>query len=187
MAIIRTFIAIQIPADIRNKISTFQGELKAVGKGVGWVKPQNIHLTLKFLGETDEKIIDAIEGKIKEAAAGINLFEIKVHGVGAFPNMKRPRVIWIGAECENNVLSTIAGRLDRNLESLGFQSENRKYTAHLTLGRVKDPRNIEPVMEKVESNSNFEAGLFKAEQIELIKSDLLPKGAVYTSLVKVEL
>jgi len=187
MPFIRTFIAIQIPEDIKNEISTFQEELKAAGKGIGWVKPDNIHLTLKFLGSTDEQLIDDIDEKIKDSVVGINQFQIQVQGIGAFPNLKRPRVIWIGANSETDQLGVVVQKLEKNLEVLGFKPENRKFSAHLTVGRVKDNRKINSVLERVKSFSEFDAGTFTVEKIELIKSDLHPAGAIYSPLRKIVL
>ncbi len=185
MSFIRTFIAIQIPESIKNEIFLIQEKLRAAGRGISWTKADNIHLTLKFLGSTDESLIDLISDKISDSIAGKKPFKIQVNGVGAFPIMKRPRIIWVGANTESDHLREISRNLNENLESLGFESEKRKFTAHLTIGRVKDARKISPILETMKVFTNFDAGEFIVEKIELIKSDLHPSGAIYTPLRKI--
>lgn len=187
MSFIRTFIAIQIPESIKNEIFLIQAKLRAAGKGISWTKADNIHLTLKFLGPTDDTLIDSIRDKISASIAGKKPFKIQVNGLGAFPTLKRPRIIWIGANAESDHLREISRNLNENLESLGFESEKRKFTAHLTIGRVKDARKISPILERMNDLTNFDAGEFMVEKIELIKSDLHPSGAIYTPLRKIML
>ncbi|MFZ5518145.1 MAG: RNA 2',3'-cyclic phosphodiesterase [Candidatus Zhuqueibacterota bacterium] len=187
MSLIRTFIAIQIPAEMKKEIGTLQEKFKSVGKSVSWVRPENIHVTLKFLGDTNEARIDEIEGKIKLAVSGVQPFQIEVKGVGAFPNLRRPRVIWVGAASEPAMLETIVEKLEKNLKELGFKPEDRKFTAHLTIGRVKDAPDGVALSGKVQAFAQFNAGSFETASIELIKSDLLPTGARYTTLRKIVL
>jgi 2'-5' RNA ligase len=185
MAKIRTFIAIEIPDEIRNKIGELQVSLKKFGGRISWTKPGNIHLTLKFLGDTDENLIDEIASQLKESAASIQPIQITIRTVGTFPNFKNPRVIWIGAESEQKQLAELAAKIEAGVERFGFKKENRPFSAHLTLGRVKDVKGIQPVMDKLKDHENFEAGSFLAEELHLIKSELHPTGAIYTSLRKI--
>jgi len=185
MAKIRTFIAIELPNEIRNKIGELQNSLKKFGGRVSWTKPGNIHLTLKFLGDTDENLIDEITSQLKESVASIKPIQITVRSVGTFPNFKNPRVIWVGAESEQNRLAELAGKIEDCVEPFGFKKENRPFSAHLTLGRVKDVKGIQPVLDKLKDQENFEAGSFQAAEFLLIKSELKPTGAIYTSLRKI--
>lgn len=187
MAKIRTFIAVEIPEDIRDKIAEFQNELKSSGGKVTWVKPENMHLTLKFLGDTDEAIVDDIEERIKSAAQDYEPFSVHVKGVGAFPNFKKARVLWIAVDEGMQTLQDLAGDVDKQISELGFEREKRKYTAHLTIGRVKDSRSIELVRDKMVENQNFSAGEFKVDSIYLIKSQLTQHGPIYTKLKKITL
>jgi 2'-5' RNA ligase len=185
MSKIRTFIAIEIPDEIRNKIGELQNSLKKVGGRISWTKPGNIHLTLKFLGDTDDNLIDEIASQLQASTASIQPIQITIGSVGTFPNFKYPRVIWVGAESEENRLRELAVKIEEGVERFGFKKENRPFSAHLTLGRVKDVKGIQPVMDKLKDQENFEAGLFLAKEVLLIKSELHPAGAIYTPLRKV--
>ena len=111
MKMIRTFIAIKIPAQIIENISSFQQKLKREDVFIKWVRPESIHITLKFLGEIDKSLVDKIGTGIEIAVEMLNPFNIDVTGTGAFPNLKRPKVVWIGAKSENNILSILASTL----------------------------------------------------------------------------
>ncbi len=179
---IRTFVAIEIPKDIMSKIAELQSNLKKLGERVSWTKSENIHLTLKFLGDTDEDLIDEIISQLKESAASVKPIQISIRTVGTFPNLKNPRVIWVGAESEQTQLIELASKIEAGMEKFGFKKENRPFSAHLTLGRVKDVKGIQPVMDKLKAYENFEAGSFLATEFLLIKSELHPTGAIYTPL-----
>lgn len=185
MSKIRAFIAIEIPAEIQKKIDELQNNLKGIGGRVSWTKPGNIHLTLKFLGDTDEDIIDEIAAELQQTVQNIAGFNISVKGTGVFPNFKRPRVIWIGAKSEGDQLQELAAQVQDCMENFGFEKENRRFSAHLTLGRVKDTKGIEIVMEQLKSFENFEVGSFATKEFYLIKSEVHPAGAIYTSLRKI--
>lgn len=187
MSKIRTFIAIELPAEIQNKIGELQNSLKGIGGRISWTKPGNIHLTLKFLGDTDEEIVDEIAAELQQAIQNLTEFKVSVQGTGTFPNFKRPRVIWVGVESKAEQLQKLAAQIEDCMENFGFQKENRNFTAHLTLGRVKDVAGIQPVSEKLKSFGNFEAGLFTVKELYLIKSDLHPAGSIYTRLKKIAL
>lgn len=185
MSTIRTFIAIEIPPEIQNNIAELQNNLKRLGGKISWTKPGNIHLTLKFLGDTDVERIAAIGSELERAAKSTTGFKIHVKGTGAFPNWKRPRVIWIGAQSEGEQLSELAEQIENRMHQFGFEKESRRFSAHLTLGRVKDASAIEPVMEKLISCEGFDAGSFDATAFYLIKSELHPSGSIYTHLKKI--
>lgn len=187
MSKIRAFIAIEIPDEIREKISDLQSSLKNLGGRISWTKPKNIHLTLKFLGDTDEMLIDEIASELNKIAASINQFQIHVEEIGAFPNFRRPRVLWIGAKSENEELNSLAQQIENSMETLGLKKEARKFSGHLTLGRIKDSTGIQPVMDRLQKNQNFEAGLFHVKEFFLIKSELHPAGSIYTKLKNFEL
>ncbi len=187
MSKIRTFIAIEIPTQIKNKIAELQESLKEIGGRISWTKPGNIHLTLKFLGDTDKNIIDEIGVELQQAVQNITGFKITVQGTGVFPNFKRPRVIWIGAKHEGDQLQELAANVQDCMEKFGFEKENRRFSAHLTLGRVKDTRGIEPVMDKLKNYDELEVDSFVVKEFYLIKSELHPAGAIYKPLKKIVL
>ncbi len=187
MAKIRTFVALEIPAEIRNRIAEFQDDLKKSGGKITWVKPENMHLTLKFLGDTEESLIDDIAEKLKKAASGADAFSVRIKGVGAFPNFNRARVLWIAVEKGEETMSALASEIDRQLAKLGFEKEKRKFSAHLTIGRVKDSRSIDLVRERMLEKKDFEAGEFTVRSIRLIRSQLTGTGPIYTTLREIEL
>ncbi|NOZ63108.1 MAG: RNA 2',3'-cyclic phosphodiesterase [Calditrichaeota bacterium] len=187
MGKIRTFIAVEIPQEIRNQIASFQTELKKNGGKVAWVRAENMHLTLKFLGDTEEKLIDEIGEKLKTAVQGKEPFRIRVKGIGAFPNFDRARVFWIGVDEGGEKLAALASQIDKQVSHLGFEKEKRKYSAHLTIGRVKDSRSIDLVKKRILENKDFSAGEFTAKSIFLIKSQLTGAGPIYTILKEIKL
>ena len=183
---IRTFIAIDIPGSIREKIAGFQAELKRHKADVKWVRPGGIHITLKFLGNVEEQKIDEIEQAVRNAVEGLNAFTLSVGGSGVFPNDRRPRVLWVGVKEGSSILVQLAERIENECAHLGFEKEKRKYSAHLTLGRVRSQKGIGSIIE-VMKTMGFEGESFKVSEILLMKSDLKPTGAVYTVLKRIKL
>ena len=184
---IRTFIAIEIPLAIRTEIAKFQEQLKQEQAPISWVKPNNIHITIKFLGDVDENKIDDIALAIQTATTEIKPFSIEIGGAGAFPNYKKPRVIWIGAKSEHDLLKELAKQIDIQVHKLGFEKETRDFKAHLTLGRVKSLNDIDGVISELKQRQDFSGGSFIASEIILMKSELHPAGSIYTPMRKIPL
>ena len=187
MSFIRTFIAISIPPTILTRISLIQADLKKYNCRISWVKTKNIHLTLKFLGETNEEMIDDISEMLSKATESISQFSVSIKETGVFPDYRRPRIIWVGAESDNDLLGKLASNIDDKMSCLGFKKENRRFNAHLTLGRVKDSQGIQPILKELKNNEDFKAGTFLVEGVSLIKSELHSTGAIYTPLRKISL
>ena len=185
MALLRTFVAIEIPETIKAKLGVLQAELKHTGSKLSWVKPNNIHLTLKFLGDTEESLIDKIICQLEKAAKDSEPFDVRIENIGAFPNLKRPRVIWVGAETVTNDLTELVGRINENLSKFGFEADRKKFSPHLTLGRVRDSRGVDEVVKKIMEKDSFAAGVFKVNKISFIKSQLTNQGAIYTVLKEI--
>ncbi len=186
MTDIRTFICFEIPVSVKEQIVKLQNELKSFGRGVRWINPDGIHLTLKFLGDVPEENIDNIAEAVKSAVKGITPVTIKIANAGSFPNFKRPRVLWIGVEETTGQLGKIHDLIEHELEKLGYDKENRKFSPHLTLGRVKSSEGIEKISNEL-ANTEINFGEFTAAEIIIMKSDLKQSGAVYTSLFKLKL
>ena len=182
----RTFIAISIPKNIKDKIGIYEEPLKKQKVKISWVKPENIHITLKFLGEVEENKIPEIYEALKKCVSNKNPFEIEVIGTGGFPNLSRPRVIWVGLKKGSEELKILAKSIDNELEKLGFQKEKRGFSPHLTIGRVKSIYNIDKFVKKMNS-IEFKGETFTAEEVSIMKSDLKPTGAVYTNLHTIKL
>ena len=184
MSKFRGFISIDI--EPFPKLIQLENEIRNSGANVKLVEPENVHITIKFLGETDEGIIERIEEIMKSAVENIGQFDIKLKGSGFFPNEKYIRVIWIGIENINKT-SSIAKKIDQQLSNLGFEKEKRGFSAHLTIARVKSAKNKDNLMKIIEKYRDIEFGTFNVNSIKLKKSELTPKGPIYTTLREVKL
>jgi len=181
VADLRLFIAARPPDSVRRGLSDLLQLLVTGGDGVKWVRSDSIHLTLKFLGSVDEAMVGAINDAAAGCARGVGEIELSVGGVGAFPDMRRPRVVWVGLAGQIQRLESVAAALEEACFSLGFPKEGRAFRPHLTLGRVRDRLPVETI-KKIEQSKNVMLGDMVVDAIELIKSDLQPSGAVYTTL-----
>lgn len=180
--LIRTFLAIDLPEEIKVQIENIQSRLKASIKGIRWTRPEGIHLTLKFFGNISENKIADISSVVEKNTVDIRPISLKVSTLGAFPNLKRPRVLWLGIGGSVEKLSDLQKEIEKDLESIGFQTENRAFRAHLTLGRIKSPKNVKGLSEIIKNEEIYDAGSFCAGGLTLLKSDLTPQGAIYTKL-----
>ena len=184
---IRSFLAIELPEAIRNKIDEIQGDLKSSHADVRWVNPEKIHLTLKFFGNIEEARVESIIKAIENPVRNTPAFTMKVKRIGAFPHWKNPRVIWMGLIDEKGILSPFQKELETELEGIGFEPEARVFQPHLTLGRVNSSRGKEGLIRKMERYQEEDFGDFNVERIVLFKSDLRPAGPIYTLLREVRL
>ncbi|MBU2521464.1 MAG: RNA 2',3'-cyclic phosphodiesterase [Proteobacteria bacterium] len=184
---IRTFIAFKLPENIISSIRKIQEDIKSYAFKVRWVNPENIHLTLKFLGNISATDIEKVSESIINTVNGHAPISLTVKGAGVFPCIKRPRVIWVGITGEIEKLAGIQKDIEENLEKLGFPREKRPFRGHLTLGRIKgkiDPKKLLDAMKKFE---RFESELFIADKVFLFKSDLNSTGSVYTEIKSITL
>lgn len=179
---IRTFLAIELPEEIKTQLRNIQDRLKANVKGIRWTRPEGIHLTLKFFGNVSENDIANISSVVEKKTKDVRPVTLNVETVGAFPNFKRPRVIWIGISGAVEGLSVLQKEIDTDIEALGFQKESRGFRPHLTLGRVKSPKEVKGLSKITEDGKSYAAGSFIAGGLTLFKSELTPKGAIYTKL-----
>jgi 2'-5' RNA ligase len=180
--IIRAFIAIELPEKIIYTIGKVQEEIKSYGVKIRWVRPNNIHLTLKFLGDIKETDTEKIARVISESVTGYPPISLAVKGIGVFPGIKQPRVLWLGISKQLNLLTGLQKTLDEKLEAMGFPKEKRPFKGHLTLGRIKDKIDPKRLHDVLKDFTQFESEHFFGERIILYKSELKPKGAVYTKL-----
>jgi 2'-5' RNA ligase len=184
---IRSFIAIELPDGIKSVLENIQQELKSMRLRARWVKPKNIHLTLKFLGNVDPLDIDNIAGAIDDAAREFAPFTLKVGGIGFFPGIKRPRVVWVGLDGDSQILLDLQRNLEDHLAALGFQKEKRAFKAHLTLGRIRNAVHPDIAGRAIEPSTGPGEQQFTADRIILFKSDLKPTGAEYSKLKETRL
>jgi 2'-5' RNA ligase len=187
---IRSFIAIELPDKLKLKLGELETQLKSGRQsGVKWVNPDSMHLTLKFLGNIPVDKTGEITGAIGEAARGVSPFSLKVEGLGAFPNLRRVQVVWVGLSGEVEKLSRLQQQLELNLELLGFSPESRAFTPHLTLARVNNrasPDERQALGEQI-AETKFESGTFQVSAVSLIKSQLTRQGAIYSRISSVNL
>jgi 2'-5' RNA ligase len=181
---IRSFIAIDLPDDVRAAIEEAQTRLKGEDFGVkiSWTKIVNLHLTLQFLGNIEEGVVDEFKTALRSVAAQHQPFEISVRGGGAFPNEKRPRVIWVGCADNGNRLKALALAVHEAMQPFGFTYEHRGFSAHLTLGRIKLPHPDAALTRAMDSLKDTAFGTLRVEAIHLFESQLHPEGSIYTKL-----
>ncbi len=184
---IRSFIAIELPEETIQMFAAIQEQLKQSRAGVRWVKPGSIHLTLKFLGNISPAQVDDIAAAAAQVVGEEPPITLGAAGLGAFPSRKKPRVIWIGMEGEVQRLSRIQARVENALEPLGFVREKRPFQPHLTIGRVKDRRRLQTLIDAMATLDMPPFNSFDADEIILYKSDLRPTGAIYTKLHRMPL
>lgn len=188
---IRTFIAIELPNAHHRALSDLQAQLKRErpARYVRWVAPENIHLTLKFLGDVDETKMPALQRAVAAACAGIAPFTLTIGGAGAFPNTRRPNVIWVGIGGEVEMAARLGKKIDDACAALGFAPEERPFSPHLTLGRVKrdaKPNDRQFVGEMIINTTVGELGQLRVEHVSVMKSELQPGGSVYTRLAMIQ-
>ncbi|MFZ5452779.1 MAG: RNA 2',3'-cyclic phosphodiesterase [Thermodesulfobacteriota bacterium] len=179
---IRCFLAIDLPDSLRPQLALVQGELKKSHADVRWVAVGNIHLTLKFFGNVPDNEIEALTRAAQEVAAQQTPFKLQVTVAGAFPNMKSPRVIWLGLGGDVIPLAQMYHQLEKVFEVLGRLPEGRPFNPHLTLGRVKSPANRHRLAMALEKLPPLNWPPFQVNEIILFKSTLTPQGSIYTPL-----
>lgn len=175
-------MAVEIGEEVRNGLAAIQEEFKALGESISWVKPGNIHLTLKFLGDMEEKRLDKMRARLTEAAATLPGGDCTARGVGCFPNPKNPRVVWAGIDDPQQLLRRSARAVDEALSAIGFARETRPFRGHLTLGRVRKPISNREFVRTVESHSGRVFGAMDLREWVLFRSQLSPGGSIYTPL-----
>jgi RNA 2',3'-cyclic 3'-phosphodiesterase len=181
----RSFLALDPPEEILREIGQVQDKLrKSIRGDVRWVRPEAIHLTLKFFGDIPECDIASISTVAGRAAAGVRPFDLMIGGAGVFPDPHRPRIIWLGMGGETERLVIFQQGMERTLEEIGFPREDRPFRPHLTLGRIKTPKGLTGLTGVLEKGEMYAAGRFTATGLCLFKSDLTPRGAIYTRLAE---
>jgi RNA 2',3'-cyclic 3'-phosphodiesterase len=179
--VLRAFIAVEIAAEIVNRIAAAIDQLRPQVRGIRWVAPANIHLTVKFLGNIDESQIEPICQALTQALRPFPRCTINAKGIGAFPSVKRPRVLWVGLH--GRQLISLAEKVTSVLAPLGFMLEERTFIPHLTVGRWRQGERAERTLEQALSKwRDFEFGPSPLDEVILFQSVLKPAGAIYTRL-----
>lgn len=183
----RAFIAVEIDLPNKQKISGLISDLKKSDADVKWVNESQMHLTLKFLGNIEENRVCDISDVLENISKDFRTFSLCLSDIGAFPNIRKPRVIWISIDKGYEELKLLADKVETGLVKLGFEKEKREFKPHLTLGRVKSLKNSGN-MESLVGKINFQpAGEIKIDKIILFQSTLMPKGAIYAPISRFNL
>lgn len=181
----RLFIALELPEEVLRAIGRVQADLKsALGTGsLRWTRPEGIHLTLKFLGDVPDERVKAIEAGIMEAAAQGKPLALRAQGLGCFPNLERPRVLWVGLAGDIAALRALHGEVEQRIAPLGFPTEARGFSPHLTLARTAQGASrtdLAAIGAAASRRDQLEVGAWQATSVSLMRSQLKPDGAVYT-------
>jgi 2'-5' RNA ligase len=160
--------------------------LRSANADIKFVEPGNLHLTLKFLGEIKDNLVDDIHNRMEESFKDFSRFEVQLRGVGVFPSLRYIKVVWVGIEENKEKLAKMQESLEDNISNLGFKKEGR-FKPHLTIGRVKSPRNKDKLAEIITTMKDKEIDMIRVDRVLLKKSVLTPKGPIYTTLREVML
>ncbi len=179
---VRCFVAVELDDAVRRRLADIQQRLKETGAAVRWSKPENLHLTLKFLGEIDDENVGAACTIVERVAAESDAFEVEFAGLGAFPSRRRPRVVFAHAEDPRGSLARLAREFDRAMTRVGAPRERRPFRSHVTLGRVKSPRGLDALLAALAELEAESAGRQRVREIALLRSELRPDGPIYSRL-----
>jgi len=179
---IRTFVAIELPDAVRAFLHKVSSDLRKAGGDVKWVRAESIHLTLKFLGNVRRETLPDLETEITAALCDQRPFDLQVIGLGTFPNLRNPRVVWVGLGDPSNSLAPVVARLESRLEPLGFPKEKRPFSPHLTLGRFRSAKGNGDLIEALRQGMDVSGPSFTANHAVLFQSLLKPSGAEYSAL-----
>lgn len=181
MTKLRLFVAVEISEDARRAVKALVSEYVTLASGIRWVRPVSLHLTLKFLGEVEDHRVPELKIALENSTNGLSPFQYVLSGLGAFPDFRRARVLWVGVQDTSGLLIRLQENVERQFARIGFPREKREFHPHLTIARVKDSRKIAPVVAKFQ-DQEFGSYQVKVDRVLLMKSDLQPTGAKYTPL-----
>lgn len=184
---IRTFIAIPLPPDVLEEFRRLISHMKTVDSQIKWVRPESIHLTLKFLGGVESQKLPDIFQAVETSCSNFAAFPLKIATQGAFPTLKRPRVFWVGViDPSTKILSDLQASIEESLAALGYPKEGRTFKPHLTVGRAKKPQPMDEVV-KAFLDYKFPTMEFTASEVHVMRSQLTREGAIYSVQKSVKL
>jgi 2'-5' RNA ligase len=181
----RAFIAVTLPDEVRRALGVLQQRLREAVADVKWVEPEHLHVTLKFLGEIDDGQRAGVEALLSRSAAAEPSFPARLGGLGGFPSMSAPRIVWVGFEDGREPLTRLAGRLEAGIERLGLRREERPFSAHLTLGRVRSPKGLGTLARTLQTLDWMPPGPWAVRAVTLYQSVLGGGGPRYTVLKEI--
>ncbi len=186
---VRTFVAVEISAAIREKAGQLIDKLRASPADVKWVDTNNMHLTLKFLGDVPAREIVDVCRAVEQGAAEVGPFELEIRGAGAFPNVRRPRTLWLGVATGEAEMVTLHDRIEKPLKKLGYRPEHRRFHPHLTIGRVRRGGGsaVADLGELIAGQAEFHAGQLRVREVVVFSSQLDRTGPTYEALGRAKL
>ena len=179
---IRAFIAVPTSEEIRSLVADLEGNLAGVGADVKWVKPHNVHITLKFLGNVTPTDVDNLINTLPGVLKGVSPFDVLVSGTGTFPPGRWPRVVWVGLGEGMDDLAGLGARVEDACTALGFEKEKRPFKPHLTIGRVRRGSRALPELAEQVGTIAFNPLKLRVDEVNLVRSRLSPQGPTYTIL-----
>jgi len=179
--LLRTFLAVELPNKVKVTALHLQTMVEAKPRVVKWLKVANIHLTLRFIGPTPGSEVEKINESVAIAVAGHHDFHLDIRGTGVFPKKERPRVLWLGVEGEVEKLKKLVYDMNRILKKLGYPPEERDYSPHITIGRIRYPQKVTPDVSRF-LNSEYDPIEFQVQKVKFYQSDLVPGGPIYSVL-----
>ena len=184
----RVFIAINLSDSVRRKAAKYIDTLRRVFQQirVGWIESRNLHITLKFIGETDEENLKKLKDVVEATARKTSNFKLNVCGQGAFPKKERAKVLWLGVDGETNILADLNKRLERRLEKAGFERDAQKFNPHLTIARLREPRASQDLV-AAHFSAKFETAKFKVSEIAIYESMPKANGSIYSLISRHQL
>jgi 2'-5' RNA ligase len=184
---IRAFIAIELNKEIQQFLCNIQNDFKKLRPDVKWVRPENIHLTLRFLGNIDQEHINNIKNILIQTSQKHSIFDIELSDIGAFPKKEFPRVIWVGIGKNKDRLTRIAAELEEEIQKIGIPKESREFHPHITIGRVRSNLNRSCLIDKLKNAAITDKPLYLVERLTLFKSTLTPAGPIHEVLTQTSL
>lgn len=183
----RIFVAVDISDEARARASAYTDALRSEfpSARVGWEKPEKLHLTLKFLGDTTDAQLDELNETVRETAARIDVFKLRIQSTGVFPSARNARILWLGVGDERRVLAAASELMEIGCEKIGFPREKRNFRAHLTIGRLREPHRSGEIAEKHLQNE-FSPVEFDVSELVVYESVLQPRGSIYSVVAKYE-
>ncbi len=185
ITVVRAFLAIDLDDDLKPKINKIIREFKKIDTRIKYVELNNLHLTLKFFGDIDTNGLELLENAIGNVVNDFEPFKINIKGCGAFPNNNHIKVIWVGID-NDGIIKELHDKLDKEFTRLGFDKD-KKFSTHLTIGRMKSAKNKSQVKTVIEEFNEFEIGEMMVDRITLKKSTLTPSGPIYDNIYEFEL
>ena len=183
--LLRVFVAVDVTEEVRARVLRIQRELALTGAYLKLVEPENLHFTLRFMGEIPRQSVDAAIRELGKLSA--RRFRIRIAGMGVFPDLSRPRVVWLGVAEGREAMAELARAVEELVGRYAAHREDREFTPHLTLARVKGPGNLDKLVEFVRRMANVEVGEMEVSEVKLKQSTLTPRGPIYRDLYVVRL